>query len=208
MTEAELKAENSDLRREVEKLKTTVSGNDRIVSRHMTRIGELEAELADKPPADPDPPPADPEDPADPVVPPKPDTADLDARREALDRRERALALALDRGLEPAAVYTMLGLDDLDDEARVDAMAERDEAQKAELKKANRRANGRERPHQSIKLSMEPQSYEDLARMSPDRLAALPDSTWAQAKQIESAKTTETRRQGHLRALFGKGGAK
>ena len=196
-----LKSENSDLAREVAQLKGRERAHDRTVSKHMARIGELEAALAD-------PPPADPEDPADPVVPPKPDTADLDARREALDRRERALALALDRGLEPAAVYTMLGLDDLDDEARVDAMAERDEAQKAELKKANRRANGRERPHQSIKLSMEPQSYEDLARMSPDRLAALPDATWAQAKQIESAKTTETRRQGHLRALFGKGGAK
>ena len=192
----ELKTRNSDLVREIEKLKTQVSSHDRTTSKHMARIGELEAALAD-------PPPADPEDPADPVVPPKPDTADLDARREALDRRERALALALDRGLEPAAVYTMLGLDDLDDEARVDAMAERDEAQKAELKKANRRANGRERPHQSIKLSLAPQSYEDLARMSPDRLAALPDSTFERAKQIDKAEKTETRRQSHFKALFG-----
>lgn len=68
---------------------------------------------------------------------------DLDARADLLDRKERALALALDRGLDPKAAFTLLGLDDATDEERLDSLAEHTAATEKAAIERTLRTNGR-----------------------------------------------------------------
>ena len=49
----------------------------------------------------------------------------LDAKAKALDRKETVLSLAIERGIDPKAAFSLLGIDsDSTDEDRLDAIAE------------------------------------------------------------------------------------
>ncbi len=93
-----------------------------------------------------------------------PDPApEIDARADRLDRKERALALAIEKNLEPAQAFALLGLDaDSTDETRLDAAADIRQAGRNEFLKANGRTP-------VVNLNMSPMGLAELERM-PDRM--------------------------------------
>jgi hypothetical protein len=118
---------------------------DRTVGKHLARVKELEARL------DPDDPLPDPKPPADPKPDPKPDD-DVDAREKRIDRRERILTLAIERGIDPATALSILEGDDSD---RLDAYQESNDQAKQDATDRVLKANGRNDIGGGIALNFE-----------------------------------------------------
>ena len=116
-----------------------------------------------------------------------PDPApDLDARADRLDRKERALALAIEKNLDPEQAFALLGLDaDSTDETRLDAAADIRQAGRNEFLKANGRT-----PH--VSLNMSPIGLAELERMPDSMLDKVPGEVLdrAHAEMMDQGKKT------------------
>jgi chromosome segregation ATPase len=86
-------------------------------------------------------------------------------RQAELDRKERVLEMALAKGIPPAEAFTLLGLDDSDDEDRLDAYTASLDAKKHEAADEFARAHGRKVQVATLGRKT---TYDDLLQM-PDR---------------------------------------
>lgn len=86
-------------------------------------------------------------------------------RQQELDRKERVLSLAVEKGIKPEDAFTLLGLDGSDDEDRLDAYTKSLDAKKAEAADEFAKKHGRKIQHAQLGRKT---SYEELLRM-PDR---------------------------------------
>ena len=116
-----------------------------------------------------------------------PDPApEIDARADRLDRKERALALAIEKNLDPEQAFALLGLDaDSTDETRLDAAADIRQAGRNEFLKANGRT-----PH--VSLNMSPIGLAELERMPDSMLEKVPGEVLdrAHAEMMDQGKKT------------------
>ena len=185
MTVDEMQGQIDELTRQLQQARDSQGGSDREVSR-------LKAELAATTAN------ADTKDTAATLE------ATLTVRKDLLDRRERALGLAIEKGIDPQQAFKLLGLDgDQDDETILDNLVAHDEEIVKKAKTEFRIANGRERPHRSVRLQMEPPTLADLAKLAPDQLARVSGATLDQAIAADRKANTTTRRQAAERDLLG-----
>jgi hypothetical protein len=161
------------------------SAADRNVSKHLKEVERLQAIVDDKTPADP---PGD-----NPANPPAPNVSD---REKNLDRRERAFKLATERGINPSEAMSILGLDDDDDGAKLDAhQSAVDEAAQTATDKVLRE-NGRSEIGGGVKLDY---ALPDMGVLEADAKAG--GSQWrryspeALADSAEAAEKRPTLRQ-------------
>jgi hypothetical protein len=140
-------ATNEELQSTIDELETQLTtargsqaGSDRTVTELQARIAELEG-AADQ---DPD----------------KPDPA-----LELIERKTAALTLAIDKGLDPADVFAMLGIDDADDAQRIEAMANFAGDTETATTKRILKQNGRN-PFAGGGLKMTAPTLEEISNMS------------------------------------------
>lgn len=114
-------------------------------------------------------------------------------RQQELDRKERVMQLALDKGIPPAEAFTLLGLDDSDDEDRLDAYTKGLETKKAEAADEFARAHGRKIQHAQLGRKT---SYEDLLKMPDGQIDKMSDAEFTGAINdgLANSKTRQTRR--------------
>ena len=164
-----LQAENERLQQELNSVRASQSGSDK-------RVSELTKQLEQKQ-----------ENESEKVV----------AEKERnLDRREKALNIAVERGLDPKTVFSLLGLDDeTTDEDRIDAIAGIKQNAKNDLL----RENG-VKPHETIKLKFDVMPPSQYNALSDDQLEGLPPEEHNKIidKAIEAEK--QKRSGGSLRA--------
>ena len=113
-------------------------------------------------------------------------TPEIDARADRLDRKERALALAIEKNLDPEQAFSLLGLDaDSTDETRLDAAAEIRQAGRNEFLKANGRTP-------VVNLNMSPMGLAELERMPDHMLSKIPGEVLdrAHAEMMDQGKKT------------------
>ena len=123
-------------------------------------------------------------------------TPDLDVRADRLDRKERALSLAIEKNLDPEQAFALLGLDsDSTDETRLDAAAEIRQAGRNEFLKANSRTP-------VVSLNLAPMGLKDLERMPDRMLEKVPGEVLdrAHAEMMDQGKKTLRER---ISASFG-----
>ena len=186
-----LELENGRLRREIDVAKTSQGGSDKTVTRLMARIKELETGDIGA-------------DPGEEAEKPKPDTPEPPssvAEREALlARKERVLALALDKGIAPEKAFSLLGLNGGGDSEALDALGEYTSDIKAETRTEVLKANGRtpERP----RLQMRHSTLEEISRLPDEQIMSLPGDTINRAI-AEHTGGKQTARKGILSSIFG-----
>ena len=101
--------------------------------------------------------------------------AKLADREKILDRKERALALAVEKGIEPQTAFTLLGLDDSDDETRLDTVEQIRIAERKKIIVENGRT-----PHVTLNTSR----FLDLdKRLTPEQQGRLSAETIALAEK-------------------------
>ncbi len=124
-------------------------------------------------------------------------TPEIDARADRLDRKERALALAIEKNLEPAQAFALLGLDsDSTDETRLDAAAEIRQAGRNEFLKANGRTP-------VVNLNMSPMGLAELERMPDRMLEKVPVEVLDRAHDEMRAQGRKTLRERLSAGIFG-----
>ena len=139
--------------------------------------------------------------PADPVEDKDDDQAQALAEKAAiLDRKERIFALALERGIDPKAALSLLGLDDATDDERFDSLDQIRQVAKNEMLRDNGRL-----PHQGVKLGNGDVTLEQIGAMSEQQQAELSPETVDRAFELHNA---DKKKGGTLRAqlsgaLFG-----
>ena len=135
----------------------------------------------------------------------KDNEAALEARTSLLDRKERVFTLAAERGLDPKAAISLLGLDESTDEQRLDNLGVIRQAVVDETLKTNGR-----RPHESVKLNMSPMSLEAINKLPEDQLKRMNPEVVDKALTDHLADIKNKRGGGSLRSrltssLFGGG---
>jgi hypothetical protein len=90
----------------------------------------------------------------------------LAARGDLLDRKERALKYKADNNLDMPIeqLFTLLGLDDSDDEARLEALEDHTSATRKQETIRLLKSNGGN-PHGSVSLEMTPKTVEEIAKL-------------------------------------------
>ena len=181
-TNEELLEQLNDMRTENEKLKKRVSATDRNVSAQVVENKRLQALADGKEPDTPEPPADD----------------ALDRRRDKLDRRERVLTLAVEKGIDPGQAFELLGLD-ADDGERLDRFIAHDEQTRAQAREDILAANGRTPSKRVFGSELTADDYE---KMPSDMLENIDTSVLSSA--LEKADPTEplTLRQ-RLSSAFG-----
>ena len=120
--------------------------------------------------------------------------AELALKTAILDRRERVLGLAIQKGLDPEKTFALLGLDGADDDAMIDRIATNEATIVGEARTMWLRQNGRT-PHGSIKLG-DKLSADVLDRMGDDQLSQISPRVVAEAlADADSLSTRPTLRQ-------------
>ena len=180
--EIELADQVLNLQSENEKLKKAVSNADRNVSAQVAENKRLQALSDGKEPDTPEPPADD----------------ALDRRRDELDRKERVLTLAVEKGIDPGQAFELLGLD-ADDGERLDRFIAHDEQTRAQAREDILAANGRTPSKRVFGSELTADDYE---KMPSDMLENIDTSVLSSA--LEKADPTEplTLRQ-RLSSAFG-----
>ena len=181
-TNEELLEQLNDMRTENEKLKKRVSATDRNVSAQVVENKRLQALADGKEPDTPEPPADD----------------ALDRRRDKLDRRERVLTLAVEKGIDPGQAFELLGLD-ADDGERLDRFIAHDEQIRTKAREDILGANGRTPVKNIFTAEL---TADDYDKMPNDMLQNIDSSVLSSA--LERAEPTEpmTLRQ-RLSSAFG-----
>ena len=121
-------------------------------------------------------------------------SAELAQKTAILDRRERVLGLAIQKGLDPEKTFALLGLDGADDEVMLDRIATNEETVAKDTRNQVLRDNGRS-PHTSVKLGGK-LTADVLDRMGDDQLSQISPRVVAEAlAEADSRGTRPTLRQ-------------
>ena len=95
-------------------------------------------------------------------------------REKLLDRKERVLILAMEKGINPQEAFSLLGLDgDRDDETRLGDYQTQVEGIKQTERKAIAKENGKN-PYKNVTLSFDVPPIEKLLKMSPEKIRTYP----------------------------------
>jgi hypothetical protein len=192
VTPEEMATEMETMRLELDRLKKATAGQDRAISKYQTQIQELEAGTASKAAA------SDPQEGA--LERAQADLAEVELkrRRDDLDRRERAIKLALDRNIDTKEAYRFLGLDDKGDAGVLDAVLDDRQRSRNEFLRRNGRT-----PAGDVKLGTGQLTMKKLERMSDAQVEALPAEALAEFSTTIGTKSKQTVGQKLHRDLFG-----
>ena len=117
--------------------------------------------------------------------------AKLADREKILDRKERALALAVEKGIEPQTAFTLLGLDDSDDETRLDTVEQIRIAERKKIIGENGRTPRVTLPDTDLIDRLAALPVEQQAKLSGPTLALAEKEMLAQGKPRPWAAFTE-----------------
>lgn len=112
--------------------------------------------------------------------------AQLSEKERGLQRRERVLTLALEKGIQPQQAFNVLFGDD--DEARLDGLTSLIDAEaeaRTDAEVARRFPKDR-KPPQTGNLDMSVPTYDELLGMPEERLQQLPKGTIARAAERQT----------------------
>ena len=111
-----------------------------------------------------------------------PDEPSVEDREKLLERKEKVLSLAVERGIDPRSAFTLLGIDnDSDDADRLDAIAEYAEKATQDTKDQILKDHARNPRKGDPRLSLDPMSLEEINELSDAEILAMPESIMSQA---------------------------
>lgn len=99
----------------------------------------------------------------------------VDDREKLLERKEKALSLAVERGIDPKKAFALLGIDnDSDDEDRLNAIAAYGASTEQKTKDAILAEHVRNPRKGDPRLSLDPMSLEEINKLSDAEILAMP----------------------------------